>query len=81
MYVLVFWQEDHQLTRYTLSDFLKAMVWARKYGLRIKLDLHAVPGSQKYVRAMLRPVHELTRFSVAATITADDLAKSASSTA
>ncbi|KAI5479242.1 glycoside hydrolase family 61 protein [Pseudohyphozyma bogoriensis] len=26
--------------------FLKAVEWARKYGLRINLDLHAVPGSQ-----------------------------------
>jgi len=26
--------------------FLKAIRWARKYGLRINLDLHAVPGSQ-----------------------------------
>lgn len=26
--------------------FLKAVTWARKYGLRINLDLHAVPGSQ-----------------------------------
>ncbi|KAK4701542.1 glucan 1,3-beta-glucosidase, partial [Phenoliferia sp. Uapishka_3] len=26
--------------------FLKAIEWARKYGLRINLDLHAVPGSQ-----------------------------------
>ncbi|KZV84050.1 glycoside hydrolase family 5 protein [Exidia glandulosa HHB12029] len=26
--------------------FLKAIVWARKYGLRINIDLHAVPGSQ-----------------------------------
>jgi glucan 1,3-beta-glucosidase len=25
---------------------LKAIQWARKYGLRINLDLHAVPGSQ-----------------------------------
>ena len=25
---------------------LKAIEWARKYGLRINLDLHAVPGSQ-----------------------------------
>jgi len=30
------------MTRY----FLKAIQWARKYGLRINLDLHAVPGSQ-----------------------------------
>lgn len=26
--------------------FLKALKWARKYGLRVNLDLHAVPGSQ-----------------------------------
>ncbi|ESK94242.1 glycoside hydrolase family 5 protein [Moniliophthora roreri MCA 2997] len=26
--------------------FLKAIGWARKYGIRINLDLHAVPGSQ-----------------------------------
>lgn len=25
---------------------LKALKWARKYGLRVNLDLHAVPGSQ-----------------------------------
>lgn len=26
--------------------FLKAIQWARKYGLRINIDLHTVPGSQ-----------------------------------
>lgn len=26
--------------------FLKAITWARKYGLRINLDLHTIPGSQ-----------------------------------
>ena len=26
--------------------FLKAINWARKYGLRINLDLHVLPGSQ-----------------------------------
>ncbi|QRW00896.1 Cellulase (glycosyl hydrolase family 5 protein) [Ceratobasidium sp. AG-Ba] len=26
--------------------FLKAIAWARKYGLRIKLDFHTMPGSQ-----------------------------------
>jgi glucan 1,3-beta-glucosidase len=26
--------------------FLKAIKWARKYGLRINIDLHALPGSQ-----------------------------------
>ena len=28
------------------SYFLKAIQWARKYGIRINLDLHALPGSQ-----------------------------------
>lgn len=28
------------------SYFLKAVQWARKYGIRINLDLHALPGSQ-----------------------------------
>ena len=26
--------------------FLRALEWCRKYGLRVNLDLHAVPGSQ-----------------------------------
>lgn len=26
--------------------FLKAIQWARKYGIRINLDFHALPGSQ-----------------------------------
>ena len=26
--------------------FLKAIEWARKYGIRINLDFHALPGSQ-----------------------------------
>jgi glucan 1,3-beta-glucosidase len=29
-----------------VSYFLKAIQWARKYGLRINLDFHALPGSQ-----------------------------------
>jgi len=29
-----------------LRYFLKAIEWSRKYGLRINLDLHAIPGSQ-----------------------------------
>lgn len=28
------------------SYFLKAIKWARKYGIRINLDLHSLPGSQ-----------------------------------
>jgi glucan 1,3-beta-glucosidase len=34
------------LARTGWTYFLKAVEWARKYGLRINLDLHAVPGSQ-----------------------------------
>ena len=29
-----------------LRYFLKAIDWSRKYGIRILLDLHALPGSQ-----------------------------------
>ncbi|CAE7183324.1 unnamed protein product [Rhizoctonia solani] len=38
--------------------FLKAIEWARKYGLRINLDLHTVPGSQNGYNhsGMLGPV-------------------------
>jgi glucan 1,3-beta-glucosidase len=37
------------MSRWFLSHlryFLKAIQWARKYGIRINLDFHAVPGSQ-----------------------------------
>lgn len=34
------------LPRVSWTYFLKAIQWARKYGLRIQLDLHATPGSQ-----------------------------------
>lgn len=34
------------LARTSWNYFLKAVEWARKYGLRINLDLHALPGSQ-----------------------------------
>lgn len=34
------------LERTSWTYFLKAIEWARKYGLRINLDFHAVPGSQ-----------------------------------
>ncbi|CCA73562.1 related to EXG1-exo-beta-1,3-glucanase (I/II), major isoform [Serendipita indica DSM 11827] len=34
------------LARTCWTYFLKAIEWARKYGIRINLDLHAVPGSQ-----------------------------------
>ncbi|TBU45754.1 glycoside hydrolase [Dichomitus squalens] len=34
------------LAKTSWTYFLKAVGWARKYGLRINLDLHALPGSQ-----------------------------------
>jgi glucan 1,3-beta-glucosidase len=34
------------LAKTSWTYFLKAVEWARKYGIRINLDLHAVPGSQ-----------------------------------
>ncbi|QRV89868.1 Cellulase (glycosyl hydrolase family 5 protein) [Ceratobasidium sp. AG-Ba] len=34
------------LERVSWKYFLKAIEWARKYGLRINLDLHTIPGSQ-----------------------------------
>ncbi|KII89223.1 glycoside hydrolase family 5 protein, partial [Plicaturopsis crispa FD-325 SS-3] len=34
------------LAKTSWTYFLKAIKWARKYGIRISLDLHALPGSQ-----------------------------------
>ncbi|KAG8826365.1 hypothetical protein FRC18_010071 [Serendipita sp. 400] len=34
------------LERVSWTYFLKAIEWARKYGIRINLDFHALPGSQ-----------------------------------
>ncbi|KAJ3557790.1 hypothetical protein NM688_g1276 [Phlebia brevispora] len=34
------------LPKVAWTYFLKAIQWARKYGIRINLDLHALPGSQ-----------------------------------
>ncbi|KAG9318334.1 glycoside hydrolase family 5 protein [Chiua virens] len=34
------------LAKTSWQYFLKAIQWARKYGIRINLDLHALPGSQ-----------------------------------
>nr|VWO98693.1 V-type proton ATPase subunit H [Ganoderma boninense] len=34
------------LPKTSWTYFLKAVAWARKYGLRINLDFHALPGSQ-----------------------------------
>ncbi|KAJ7702289.1 glycoside hydrolase superfamily [Mycena rosella] len=37
---------ENFLPKTSWTYFLKAIQWARKYGLRINLDLHALPGSQ-----------------------------------
>ncbi|KAJ6606478.1 exo-beta-1,3-glucanase [Mycena vulgaris] len=37
---------ENFLPRTSWTYFLKAIQWARKYGLRINVDLHALPGSQ-----------------------------------
>ncbi|GAA6019690.1 hypothetical protein JCM10207_009229 [Rhodosporidiobolus poonsookiae] len=40
------WNDEPFLQGVAWTYFLKAITWARKYGLRINLDFHAVPGSQ-----------------------------------
>ncbi|EGG10416.1 family 5 glycoside hydrolase [Melampsora larici-populina 98AG31] len=40
------WSGEPLLEGVCFKYFLKAITWARKYGLRINLDFHAVPGSQ-----------------------------------
>jgi len=40
------WDGEPFLAGVSFKYFLKALQWARKYGLRVNLDLHAVPGSQ-----------------------------------
>ncbi|KAA1087539.1 hypothetical protein PGT21_033305 [Puccinia graminis f. sp. tritici] len=40
------WGNEPFVAGVSFKYFLKAITWARKYGLRINLDLHAVPGSQ-----------------------------------
>ncbi|SCV67335.1 BQ2448_5981 [Microbotryum intermedium] len=45
-WVIEVWEGEPFLANVGWTYFLKAIVWARKYGIRINLDLHAVPGSQ-----------------------------------
>jgi len=40
------WEGEPFLPKVAWTYFLKAIEWARKYGLRINLDFHALPGSQ-----------------------------------
>ncbi|KAG8955546.1 hypothetical protein FRC03_011098 [Tulasnella sp. 419] len=45
-WALEIWDGEPFLEHVSWKYVLKAIEWARKYGLRINLDLHAVPGSQ-----------------------------------
>ncbi|KAF9555816.1 glycoside hydrolase family 5 protein [Agrocybe pediades] len=40
------WEGEPYLAKTSWKYFLRVLDWARKYGLRVCLDLHAVPGSQ-----------------------------------
>ncbi|KAJ3512182.1 hypothetical protein NMY22_g15409 [Coprinellus aureogranulatus] len=40
------WPGEPFLPRTSWTYFLRTIEWARKYGLRVVVDLHAVPGSQ-----------------------------------
>ncbi|KAG7086576.1 hypothetical protein E1B28_002522 [Marasmius oreades] len=40
------WPGEPFLAKVGWKYFVKALGWARKYGIRVNLDLHAVPGSQ-----------------------------------
>lgn len=40
------WPGEPYLARTSWTYFLRVIEWARKYGLRVVIDLHAVPGSQ-----------------------------------
>ncbi|GAA6009550.1 hypothetical protein JCM11491_003600 [Sporobolomyces phaffii] len=40
------WTNEPFLERTSWKYFLKALEWSKKYGLRVNLDLHSVPGSQ-----------------------------------
>ncbi|KAF9002759.1 glycoside hydrolase superfamily [Cyathus striatus] len=40
------WPGEPYLSKVAWKYFLRMLGWARKYGLRVCLDLHAVPGSQ-----------------------------------
>ena len=45
-WIIEVYEDEPFLANVGWKYFLKAIEWARKYGLRINLDLHAVPGSQ-----------------------------------
>ncbi|KAF9525007.1 glycoside hydrolase superfamily [Crepidotus variabilis] len=40
------WDDEPFLARTSWKYILQALGWCRKYGIRVKLDLHTIPGSQ-----------------------------------
>ena len=40
------WGNEPFMARTCWQYILKALEWARKYGLRVNIDLHTMPGSQ-----------------------------------
>jgi glucan 1,3-beta-glucosidase len=40
------WPDEHYLPQISWRYLLRGIEWARKYGLRVKVDLHSVPGGQ-----------------------------------
>ncbi|KAF9479381.1 ectomycorrhiza-upregulated exo-beta-1,3-glucanase GH5 [Pholiota conissans] len=40
------WNDEPFLEKVSWKYILQALQWCRKYGLRVKLDLHTIPGSQ-----------------------------------
>ena len=40
------WGNEPFMARTCWQYILKALEWARKYGLRVNIDLHTIPGSQ-----------------------------------
>jgi hypothetical protein len=53
------WEGEPFLERVCWTYILRALGWARKYGLRVYLDLHTVPGSQNGAPLPL-PAHGAT---------------------
>ncbi|KAM0747523.1 glycoside hydrolase [Meredithblackwellia eburnea MCA 4105] len=45
-WIIETWEGEPMLANVGWTYFLKALEWARKYGLRVNIDLHAIPGSQ-----------------------------------
>ena len=49
------WEGEPFLPRTCWKYILRAFQWARKYGLRVAIDLHSAPGSQNGASDLLPP--------------------------